>query len=81
MAQSEPSCIPFWLAHVSAGKVSGLSQKNYCQEQGLAYSAFGCWVRKLHSQVNDRQPSRRALCLSHGCLRSGLAKSVPGSHP
>ncbi|RMG33955.1 MAG: hypothetical protein D6720_10530 [Gammaproteobacteria bacterium] len=37
----------FWQQHVDAWQSSGLTRKAYCLEQGLRYSSFGYWVRKL----------------------------------
>ena len=39
--------ITFWHEHVTTWQASGLTQKAYCDEHGLRYSAFGYWVRKL----------------------------------
>lgn len=56
MAQPKPTDpSTFWQEHVTAWQASGLTQKAYCEEQDLRYSAFGYWVRKLHSEANDRQ--------------------------
>jgi len=56
MVQFKPTdTTTFWQEHVAAWQASGLTQKRYCQEQDLRYSAFGYWVRKLRSQANDRQ--------------------------
>ncbi len=37
----------FWQGQVADWQDSGLTQKAYCEEQGLRYTAFGYWVRKL----------------------------------
>ena len=37
----------FRQGQVADWQASGLTQKAYCEEQGLRYTAFGYWVRKL----------------------------------
>jgi len=37
----------FWRRHWAAWQSSGLSQRAYCHQQGLSFSAFGYWRSRL----------------------------------
>ncbi len=37
----------FWTRQVQAYHLSGLSQKEFCQKNGLIYTSFGYWKRRL----------------------------------
>jgi len=43
----------YWQDHITQWQVSGLTQKAYCQEQGLRYATFGYWVRKLRAATEE----------------------------
>ncbi len=45
--------LAFWRRHWAAWQSSGLSQRAYCQQQGVSFSAFGYW----RSRVKDRATS------------------------
>jgi transposase len=42
----------YWKAHWAAWQSSGLSQRGYCQQQGLSYSAFGYWRGRLKAMAS-----------------------------
>ena len=51
----------FWQGQVADWQASGLTQKAYCEEQGLRYTAFGYWVRKLRREA-EPSPGKKPTC-------------------
>ena len=51
----------FWQGQVADWQASGLTQKAYCEEQGLRYTAFGYWVRKLR-RAAEPSPGKKPTC-------------------
>ncbi len=51
----------FWQGQVADWQASGLTQKAYCEEQGLRYTAFGYWVRKLR-RAAEPSPRKKPTC-------------------
>ena len=43
-----------WRKYNEAWQQSGLSQQNYCQENGIALATFGYWRRKLKSKQPEK---------------------------
>ncbi|TYL47924.1 IS66 family insertion sequence element accessory protein TnpA [Marinomonas sp. IMCC 4694] len=41
-----------WAAHIEKWRLSGLSAKVFCEQEGLVYHQFGYWRQKLAS-AND----------------------------
>lgn len=41
---------PFWLAHVKAQKASGLTQREYCQQNDISYWSFNPWKRRIENE-------------------------------
>ena len=37
-----------WRRHVEAWRESGLSQADYCRQQGLNHKTFSVWTRRVH---------------------------------
>ncbi|WP_457576292.1 IS66 family insertion sequence element accessory protein TnpA [Desulfomarina sp.] len=37
----------FWQNHINSCENSGLTQKEYCRQNGLAIQTFGYWKRKI----------------------------------
>jgi hypothetical protein len=42
-----------WQQHIAGWRESGLSQKTYCQQQGLSIASFGYWRTRLHRKPVD----------------------------
>ena len=42
----------YWQQHITAWKVSGLSQRQYCAREDLAVQTFGYWQRKLKKETS-----------------------------
>lgn len=42
--------IKFWFRHIEAYKSSGLALAEYCKRQGLRYSSFRYWHKRLVSK-------------------------------
>lgn len=40
-----------WKIIISAHEASGLTQRDFCQQQGVAYSSFTYWLKKLKKMV------------------------------
>ena len=47
-----------WNERIQAFRASGLSQKAWCEEQGLQVSQLGYWLRKLRSETNLSEKGR-----------------------
>lgn len=43
----------FWSSHWAAWRSSGLSQRAYCREHGLSYSAFGYWRSRVNGRLSE----------------------------
>jgi hypothetical protein len=41
--------------HIEAWKNSGQSQKNYCEQVGLAYSTFQYWAKKYREESSETE--------------------------
>jgi len=54
----------FWKSHLKNWKSSGVSQRKYCEENGINTNTFGYWIQKL-KQVNKRDSSFICLNLRH----------------
>jgi len=44
-------------AHIEACKNSGQAQKIYCEQVGLAYTTFQCWVKKHREEYAEAEAS------------------------
>lgn len=42
-----------WAQRIADWRASGLSQRAFCQQQGLALSTFCVWLRKIR-QINEQ---------------------------
>jgi hypothetical protein len=47
----------YWEKHLAAWKSSGLTQKNYCSREGLAYGSFKSWRGQLLEKAFPQAPS------------------------
>lgn len=48
----------YWKNHLSRFRLSGLSRKEYCRQNGIGYDRFGYWMDKLtapQEQVSSKQ--------------------------
>jgi hypothetical protein len=55
-----------WVSLMSAYESGDLSQRDFCQKQGVAYSTFGYWRKQLRSPVEKSvRGSEPLLELSH----------------
>lgn len=43
-----------WQDHIKAWEKSGLSQKVYCNEQGIKLATFGLWRKRLRTLEQER---------------------------
>ncbi|EHL32772.1 IS66 family insertion sequence element accessory protein TnpA [Legionella drancourtii] len=43
-----------WQEHIRAWEKSGLSQKAYCNEQGIKLATFGLWRKRLRTPEQER---------------------------
>ena len=43
-----------WQEHMNAWEKSGLSQKAYCNEQGIKLATFGLWRKRLRAPEQKR---------------------------
>ena len=42
-------------AHIEACKNGNKPQKDYCKQQGIAYSTFQYWVKKYRKEVSEKE--------------------------
>ena len=68
----------FWQRQVADWQASGLTQKAYCEEQGLRYTAFGYWVRKLRREA-EPSPGKKPTCFVPvvPATATGLSLALP----
>jgi len=50
-----------WLSLMSAYESGDLSQREFCREQGVAYSTFGYWRKQLRSPADRLEPESEPL--------------------
>ena len=43
----DPNKLAYWADHYRSWQSSGLSQRSYCQREGLSYAAFDHWRRRV----------------------------------
>ena len=53
----ESERVGFWSAHWAAWQSSGLSQRAYCHQHGLSYSAFGYWRIRVRTAAIMPSPA------------------------
>ncbi|WP_086134638.1 IS66 family insertion sequence element accessory protein TnpA [Methylocaldum sp. SAD2] len=49
--------LAFWRRHWAAWQSSGLSQRAYCQQPGLSFSAFGYWRSRVKDSATSPAPA------------------------
>ena len=65
-----------WNERIQAFRASGLSQKAWCEEQGLQVSQLGYWLRKLRSETNLSEKGRWVSLSSVAPSGSGISLRV-----
>lgn len=53
----DPQKLAYWIQHFQRWHASGLSQRAYCQGEGLSFSSFDHW-RQKSQKVADRSESQ-----------------------
>ena len=46
-----------WADRIHAFQESGLSRKDWCQQNEIPPSALGCWIRKIQSESPGTEPA------------------------
>ena len=54
MKRNQKHTLESMAKHFGAYKQSNLSQEQYCKQNGLAYSTFQYWLKKLKGQDNPQ---------------------------
>ena len=71
----------FWRATLTRQQTSGLSQREFCEREGLALSTFALWSRRIRDEGDDegsmRFVERRALASKVGLSN---VSNEPGLH-
>jgi hypothetical protein len=67
-----------WQRHVEAWRESGLSQANYCQQQGLNRKTFSVWTRRVQGDLSLNKDTPLEL-LPVQLELSALVASTPTS--
>jgi hypothetical protein len=70
----------FWRGHFAAWQRSGLSQRAYCEQHGLSYSAFGYWRGRAGdtSETSSQPPPAFVPALVAPPAPVPLVESAPG---
>ena len=84
-SKSSEDILSYWRKHVETYKRSGLSQREYCRQQGLSYWSFNPWKRKLEADITDFQEIPKELVCSLSpvnrqielTLKDGMRISIP----
>ena len=50
----------YWHALIEEWRLSGLTQKAFCQQRELSLPAFGYWIKKFRAQVGESVSSESA---------------------
>ena len=62
MESGKPQCNTLkqqhWINHISCWKKGGLTQREYCLEQGIAISTFSYWISKCGKGREKPLPAR-----------------------
>jgi hypothetical protein len=66
----------FWQEHVERQQASGLTQKEYCQEQGLRLHCFWYWKGRIHPRKTTVQLVEARVGDPHALLHSGSPLSL-----
>jgi len=60
----DPKKLAYWAEHESRWQGSGLSQRNYCQREGLSHSSFDRWRRLMRIATDTTAvPTARPVTL------------------
>jgi hypothetical protein len=51
----------FWSKHQQDWQASGVTQRAYCQREGLGYSTFGAWRQRLNTDPIDQSAQPASL--------------------
>ena len=62
-----------WQALVEAQANSELSQKAFCEQQGISIASFGYWKRKLKPKISKASSGEPAAAVSDGWIELPLA--------
>lgn len=71
----------YWTEHVERWRRSGVTQKAYCEEEGLSRERFGSWKRRLEKEEGSRSglslvPVPAGIVSSALCTRPRLGVVV-----
>ncbi|WP_052808354.1 IS66 family insertion sequence element accessory protein TnpA [Methyloterricola oryzae] len=69
----------YWQAHRIAWQSSGLSQRAYCQREGLSFSAFGYWRSRVKARVEASLPAFVPVLIEEPAVKAEEAERVAGS--
>jgi len=66
-----------WQRHINAWRRSELSQKAYCESQGISLATFGYWRKRLSGRA-DNTPSQKFLAIGSAPVPSMVRVHLPG---
>jgi len=73
--------IDFWREHREKWVRSGLSQSNYCEQEGIKISSFCYWRSRILSEEAPKPTLRfSTLELPQGSRKQGLANQIKSLH-
>ena len=73
------SRVRFWAQHIEGWKSSGLSQRRYCECEGIAVSTLQWWCRRLRENGRGDTPNQHDILTgsdSHGRALIGSAATT-----
>jgi hypothetical protein len=69
----------YWQAHRVAWQSSGLSQRAYCQREGLSFSAFGYWRSRVKAMGQAPLPAFMPVLIEAPAVKAEEAEGAVGS--
>jgi hypothetical protein len=69
----------YWQAHRMAWQSSGLSQRAYCQREGLSFSAFGYWRSRMNATPATPAATFVPLLIEAPAVKAEEAEVAVGS--
>lgn len=61
MNDNAASKADLWTGRISAFQVSGLSRKDWCQQNGVPQSTLGYWIRKIQSEISEKEDDNETV--------------------
>ena len=70
-----------WTDRISAFQASGLSRKDWCQQNEVPQSTLGYWSRKIQSQVSEKEEDSETVFAKLPSVQDIRAAENMGNSP